>query len=125
MLWHSAAARQAGEVNTEGQGQAQPVVNQEFWAAVEPIRVGVTPAGEFSTFLGALGQRHREKPNLQQVGVTPMEFGGSEAAQTRAVLVQFSMSIVQDTSESSSPCQGVLFTAGRFLFPQLRFPQCH
>lgn len=42
----------------EGQGQAQPAVNRELWAAVEPIQAGVTRAGDDSTFLGVLGQRH-------------------------------------------------------------------
>lgn len=42
----------------EGQGQAQPVVNRELWAAVEPIQAGVTRAGDDSIFLGVLGQRH-------------------------------------------------------------------
>lgn len=58
----------------EGQGQAQPVVNRELWAAVEPIQAGVTRAGDDSTFLGVLGQRHWENPNLEQVGVTHVEF---------------------------------------------------
>lgn len=45
-----------------GQGQAQPVVNREFWAAVEPIQVGVTRTEKDSTFLLTLGQRHPREP---------------------------------------------------------------
>lgn len=49
---------------------------------------GASPSGTDtcrgdSTFLGALGQRHRENPNLEQVGVTHMEFPGREAARAR------------------------------------------
>lgn len=47
-----------GMLEGQGQGQAQPVVNRELWAAVEPIQAGVTRAGDDSIFLGVLGQRH-------------------------------------------------------------------
>lgn len=106
----------------QGQGQAQPVVNREFRAAVEPIQAGVTRAEEDSTFLRTLGQRQPRDPNLEQVRVTHVEFGGSEADQTHAELVQFSMSIFQDTSERISPCPRSAFHCKKALVSTLEIP---